>query len=70
MDDTWPLPDIVNGEEEFVVKQILDHQGGKHQWEYLVKWRGYPVSDATWELKCSLCHALDVVLCYEEGLEG
>jgi hypothetical protein len=38
--------------------------------EYLIKWRGYPVSDVTWELKQSLCHALDVVLNYEEGLEG
>jgi hypothetical protein len=29
-DDTWPLPDIINGEEEFEVEVILDHQGGKH----------------------------------------
>jgi hypothetical protein len=28
-DDTWPLLDIINGEEEFEVKWILDHWGGK-----------------------------------------
>jgi hypothetical protein len=27
--DTRPLPDIIDGEEEFEVKMILDHQGGK-----------------------------------------
>jgi hypothetical protein len=70
MDDTQPLPGFIDGEEEFEVKMILDHQGGKHRWEYLVKWRGYPVSDATWEPKRSLHHAPDVVLQYEEGLEG
>jgi hypothetical protein len=69
-DDTQPLLDIINGEEEFKVETILDHRGGKHRWEYLVKWRGYPTSDVTWEPKRSLRHTPDVVLQYEEGLEG
>jgi hypothetical protein len=69
-DDTQLLPDIIDSEEEYEVEWILDHQGGKHQQEYLVKWRGYPVSDMTWKLKWSLHHAPDAILCYKERLEG
>jgi hypothetical protein len=47
MDDTQPLLDIIDGEEEFEIEMILDHQGGKHRWESLVKWWVYPVLDTT-----------------------
>jgi hypothetical protein len=49
---------------------ILDHQGGKRHHQYLVKWQGYLHSDATWEPKVSLHHAPDIILCYEDSLEG
>jgi hypothetical protein len=44
-----PPPDIIQGEEEYEVEAILDHRGGKHIRQYLIKWKGYPSSDATWE---------------------
>jgi hypothetical protein len=69
-DNNRPLPDIINSEEEYEVDTILDHQGGKHRHQYLVKWQGYPVSDATWEPKTSLHHAPDIILRYEDLLEG
>jgi hypothetical protein len=49
---------------------VLDHQGCKRCCQYLVKWQGYPHLDVTWELKISLHHAPDIVLCYEDLLEG
>ncbi len=45
-----PAPDLVNNEEEYKVKKILDTwqfgRGRKRQ--YLIKWRGYPDSDNEW----------------------
>jgi hypothetical protein len=65
-----PPSDIIQGEEEYEVEAILDHRGGKCRRQYLVKWKGYPSSDATWEPRQALHHALDVVSHYESALEG
>jgi hypothetical protein len=65
-----PPPDIVQGEEEYKVEVILDHRGGKCRGQYLVKWKGYPSLDVTWELRWALHHALDVINRYESALEG
>jgi hypothetical protein len=45
-----PLPDLVDGEEEYSVEKILDsRQFGRRQClQYLVKWEGYPNSDNMW----------------------
>jgi hypothetical protein len=68
--DVRPPPDIIQGEEEYEVEAILDHQGGKRRCQYLVKWHSYPNSDATWEPRSSLHHAPDTVSHYERSLEG
>ncbi len=45
-----PPPDLVDDQEEYEVKKILDswHHGKKHTLQYLVKWKGYPDSDNEW----------------------
>ena len=45
-----PPPDLVNDQEEYEVKKILDsqHHGRKQALQYLVKWKGYPDSDNEW----------------------
>ena len=45
-----PPPDLVDNEEEYEVKKILDSRlfGQCKQLQYLVKWKGYPDSDNMW----------------------
>ena len=55
----------MEGEQEFVVEQILDSRlikkGCGSFLEYLVKWEGYPLHDATWEPEKHLVHARDKI---------
>jgi len=45
-----PLPEIIDGENEFDVEEILDSRiTKKGLLEYLVSWKGYPVEENTWE---------------------
>jgi hypothetical protein len=45
-----PLPDLVDGEEEYSVEKILDSRkfGRRRRLQYLVKWEGYTDSDNMW----------------------
>src|SRR5216683_5474766 len=46
-----PPPDLINDQEQYEVEAIRSHRchGRKQQLQYLVKWKGYPESDNTWE---------------------
>ena len=46
-----PPPDIIEGQEQYEVEAICDHcyQGRTHQLQFLLKWKGYPEADNTWE---------------------
>ena len=45
-----PPPDLVDNEEEYEVKKILDSRlfGQRKRLQYLVKWKGYPDLDNMW----------------------
>jgi Chromo (CHRromatin Organisation MOdifier) domain len=42
-----PPPDIVEGEEVYEVEQILKYRKRGRGYEYLVKWVGYPITEAS-----------------------
>jgi hypothetical protein len=42
------LPEVINGEEEFEVEEIIDKHTYRKKKQYLVKWSGYPASDNSW----------------------
>ena len=48
---TRPPPELIEGEEEFEVEAVVNHcHYGKNWWlQYLVKWKGYPNADNSWE---------------------
>ena len=47
---TRPPPDLIDGEEEYEVKEILQSRrfGRGRKVQYLVKWKGYPESENQW----------------------
>ena len=61
-----PLPDIENGEEVYEVEQILKHRRRGWGYEYLVKWAGYPITEASWEPKSSFTGSAEILQEYQE----
>jgi hypothetical protein len=58
-----PSPEIIDGEPEYEVEEILNHKGQGRTRKYLVKWKGYDLSDATWEPEKNI-HALLLIKAY------
>jgi hypothetical protein len=61
-----PPLEIEEGEEVYEVEQILKHRKRGRGYEYLVKWAGYPITEALWELKSNLTGATEVLQEYQE----
>ena len=45
---TQPPPELINGEEEYQIEEIIDERINRRKKQYLVKWLGYPVSENSW----------------------
>ena len=54
-----PSPVVVDGEEEFEV--ILRHKGSGARRLYQVLWKGYPITEASWEPESHLCNAPQIL---------
>ena len=52
-----PSPIVVDGEEEYEVEAILKHKGKSARRLYLVMWKGYPITEASWEPESHLQNA-------------
>jgi hypothetical protein len=48
-----PPPELLEGEEVYEVESIIRHKGRGRSIQYYVKWKGYPITDATWEPESS-----------------
>jgi len=66
---TRPAPEATddNGAPEWAVERILDSRKRGKRDQYLVLWRGYPLSEATWEPIEHMDGALDLVIEFNEG---
>ena len=63
---TRPPPDLIDGEEEYEVERIVAHRqhGRSRQLQYLIKWKGYPESNNTWE-PADQVHAPEIIKHYQ-----
>src|SRR6266851_7122962 len=52
---TRPPPDMIKGEAEYKVEAIRAHRYQRRKLQYLIKWKGYPESDNTWEPTDNIC---------------
>jgi len=68
-----PPQDLISDEAEYKVEQIRNHRYSRQNrvLQYLIKWKGYPESDNTWESAADV-HAPDLIRNYHKGtpLEG
>ena len=44
-----PPPDVIEGEETYEVERILKHRKRGRSYQYYMAWKGYPISEASWE---------------------
>ena len=66
-----PLPpDLVHGEEEWEIEAIMAHKKTQCGIKYLVKWKGYPESENSWEPAENLENAKDMVEDYHRAYPG
>ena len=65
-----PPPILVGDTLEYEVEGLLWHQGSGARCRYLVLWKGYPLTEATWEPESHLTNAPDILeeyLCQVEA---
>ena len=60
-----PPPDLIEGNEEYKVEAITGHRKWYGHMQYLVKWKGYPVSENSWEPEAYLRNAKDTLSRYK-----
>ena len=56
-----PPPILVEGEEEYEVEAILRHKGKGSSRLYQVLWKGYPITEASWEPESHLRNAPQIL---------
>ena len=63
-----PPPVMIDDQKEYEVDLILDKRKRRGKVEYLVKWVGYELHDATWEPVENLKNASETIHDYEKTL--
>jgi len=61
-----PAPVIIEGEEKWEIKRILNKQWIRGKDKYLVQWKGFTVESDTWKGKENLGNAKEVIEEFEK----
>jgi hypothetical protein len=68
--DTRPPPALTSSDgDDYEVESILAKRGKGARTEYLVRWRGWPIWEATWERRRNLDGAAEALDTFEAALE-
>ena len=51
---TRPPPDLLEEQEVYEVEMIVKHRRRGRGYQYFIKWKGYPIEEATWELETNI----------------
>ena len=52
-----PPPDLIKGEHKYEVEAIISHKKQGRGHVFLIKWKGFPTGDNTWEPEKNLNNA-------------
>ena len=64
---TQPPAELDNeGQEVYNVETILKHRKRGREYQYYVKWEGYPITKASWELEESFSNNGDILNQYKQ----
>jgi len=61
-----PAPVIIEGEEKWEVKRILNKQWVRGKDKYLVRWKGFTVESDTWKGRENLKNAKEAIKEFEK----
>ena len=61
-----PPPDLIEGEEEYEVEAIIAWRKRGRTRQYLIKWKGYPTSDNSWEPESNLKRSRRLLETYKQ----
>ena len=61
-----PPPDLIDGHEEWEIDFIKDSRFSRRQLQYLVHWRGFDVSEDSWEPASTMAHATEAIAEFHE----
>ncbi|CAJ0962623.1 unnamed protein product [Ranitomeya imitator] len=50
-----PQPVLVDGQEQFLVEEIIDSRIPRNRLQYLIRWQGYPPEEDSWEPMANIC---------------
>ena len=62
-----PPPDLIEGEKEYAVEAIVAHKKKGRGYHFLIRWKGYPPSENSWEPEGNLTHAMELLDEYKKG---
>jgi hypothetical protein len=61
-----PLLELLEGEEVYEVKPILKYWQRGWGYQYYIRWKGYPITKATWKNKSAFSNDGDMIQQYKD----
>ena len=61
-----PPPELLEGEEVYEVESIIKHRRRGWGYQYLLKWKGYLLTDAMWESESAFSNDGNMLAAYKD----